>query len=157
MSRSSSDAAASTAETTRSDRERLRLTFAADADRYDRMRPGYPSQLFDDLAELACIGPGCRVLEIGVGTGQATLPVAARGVFRKQAPIPCWVTVSGELFADPFGAIWRSPDGREATVQTMPPHELKYQLPILSAPALVDDVGPEALDDRALEAIRWRP
>ncbi len=79
MSRSSSDAAASTAETTRSDRERLRLTFAADADRYDRMRPGYPSQLFDDLAELACIGPGCRVLEIGVGTGQATLPVAARG------------------------------------------------------------------------------
>lgn len=77
--------------------------------------------------------------------------------WHKQTPIPCWIAVSAELFADPFGAIWRSPDGREATVLTMPPHELKYPLPILSAPAFLDDDGPEALDDRALEAIRWRP
>ncbi len=62
-----------------SQRERLRLTFGADADRYDRVRPAYPARLFDDLAELACIGSGCRVLEIGPGTGQATIPIAERG------------------------------------------------------------------------------
>jgi SAM-dependent methyltransferase len=64
---------------TASERERLRLTFGADAERYDRVRPGYPAQLFNALAELACIGPTCRVLEIGVGTGQATIPLAERG------------------------------------------------------------------------------
>src|SRR6266542_2001730 len=45
----------------------------------DRARPGYPPALFDDLAALAGIGPGCRVLEIGCGTGQATVPLAERG------------------------------------------------------------------------------
>lgn len=35
--------------------------------------------MFDDLADLTCIKPGCRVLEIGCGTGQATLPLADRG------------------------------------------------------------------------------
>ena len=35
--------------------------------------------MFDDLAELAGIGPGSRVLEIGPGTGQATVGLAERG------------------------------------------------------------------------------
>jgi SAM-dependent methyltransferase len=61
------------------DRQRLRATFNQAADLYDRARPGYPPALFDDLAELARIGPGCRVLEIGPGTGQATVPLAERG------------------------------------------------------------------------------
>jgi SAM-dependent methyltransferase len=61
------------------DRVRLRETFDAAAERYDRARPGYPAAMFDDLADLAGIGPGCRVLEIGCGTGQATVPLAARG------------------------------------------------------------------------------
>lgn len=46
---------------------------------YQRARPTYPDQLFDDLAELACLREGARVLEIGCGTGQATLPLAQRG------------------------------------------------------------------------------
>lgn len=61
------------------ERESLRATFDEDAERYDRARPGYPAALFDDLAQLAGIGPGCRVLEIGCGTGQATVPLAERG------------------------------------------------------------------------------
>lgn len=63
----------------RRDRERLRSTFGVDAERYERVRPTYPHQLFEDLARLACIGPGCRVLEIGPGTGQATRPLADHG------------------------------------------------------------------------------
>lgn len=57
----------------------LRETFEEDADLYDRVRPGYPHELFQDLARLGRLGPGSRVLEIGVGTGQATAALAARG------------------------------------------------------------------------------
>jgi SAM-dependent methyltransferase len=64
---------------TGSDRDRLRETFGLDPEAYDRARPGYPSELFDHLAKLACIGPGCRVLEIGPGTGKASVTLAERG------------------------------------------------------------------------------
>jgi SAM-dependent methyltransferase len=64
---------------TQKDRGVLRATFDQAAELYDRARPGYPPALFDDLAELAGIGPGSRVLELGPGTGQATLPLAERG------------------------------------------------------------------------------
>jgi SAM-dependent methyltransferase len=60
-------------------RARLGLMFDEDAELYDRARPGYPSRLYDDLAELAGIRDGSRVLEVGCGTGQATVPLAARG------------------------------------------------------------------------------
>jgi SAM-dependent methyltransferase len=46
---------------------------------YDEVRPGYPERLFDDLASLSGTEPGARALEIGCGTGQATLPLARRG------------------------------------------------------------------------------
>ncbi len=64
----------------RSDRERLRATFDEAAELYDRARPGYPPELFEDLAALAALGPEARVLEIGCGTGQATVPLAERGL-----------------------------------------------------------------------------
>ncbi|MEV5568557.1 class I SAM-dependent methyltransferase [Spirillospora sp. NPDC052269] len=57
------------------DRERLRETFTEDAELYDRARPAYPAVLFDELP----LRPGCRVLEIGCGTGQATRALAERG------------------------------------------------------------------------------
>jgi SAM-dependent methyltransferase len=57
----------------------LGLTFDGDADLYDRVRPGYPDRLFDDLGALAGVGPGCRVLEVGAGTGKATVPLARLG------------------------------------------------------------------------------
>jgi SAM-dependent methyltransferase len=49
------------------------------AELYDRYRPGYPEALFEDLVELAGLQPGSRLLEIGSGTGKATLPLARRG------------------------------------------------------------------------------
>jgi hypothetical protein len=48
---------------------RLRETFNEDAERYDRARPHYPEQMFDDLAA-AGAAPGARVLETGCGTGR---------------------------------------------------------------------------------------
>ena len=61
------------------DRDRLKTTFNEAAELYDRVRPRYPAQLFDDLIELAQLEPGARILEIGCGTGIATLPLAERG------------------------------------------------------------------------------
>jgi SAM-dependent methyltransferase len=61
------------------DRERLRQTFGSVADLYDRARPEYPPAAFDDLEELARLRPGARVLEIGPGTGKATVELVRRG------------------------------------------------------------------------------
>ena len=57
---------------------RLRATFDQAALLYDEARPGYPEALFDDVVTLSGIPPGWRILEIGCGTGQATLPLARR-------------------------------------------------------------------------------
>ncbi len=57
----------------------LRTTFNADADRYHAMRPLYPNELFIKLIADTQLAQNARLLEIGPGTGQATLPLAERG------------------------------------------------------------------------------
>ena len=47
---------------------------------YDRYRPTYPDVLVDQACEVAGIGHGDRVLEIGCGTGQLTRSLLARGL-----------------------------------------------------------------------------
>jgi SAM-dependent methyltransferase len=59
--------------------KQLRVTFTEDAELYDRSRPHYPAPLFADLAKLANLTPSSRILEVGSGTGRATLPLAALG------------------------------------------------------------------------------
>jgi SAM-dependent methyltransferase len=58
----------------------LRAGFDADAEAYQRTRPVCPPEMFDDVVHLAGLAPGSRVLEIGCGTGQATVPLAERGL-----------------------------------------------------------------------------
>jgi SAM-dependent methyltransferase len=48
------------------------------AGEYDRHRPAYPDALIDQACQLAGIGPGAPVLEIGCGTGQLTRSLLAR-------------------------------------------------------------------------------
>ncbi len=47
---------------------------------YDRHRPTYPDALVEEACEVAGIGDGDRVLEIGCGTGQLTRSLLARGL-----------------------------------------------------------------------------
>jgi SAM-dependent methyltransferase len=57
----------------------LRTTFDAVAEAYDGVRPPLPEDLIDDVVELAHLPARGRVLEIGCGTGSATVAFAERG------------------------------------------------------------------------------
>ena len=61
------------------ERHVLRATFDEAAEEYDRARRAPPSEVFDDVVELAELTEGSSLLEIGCGTGKATLPLAERG------------------------------------------------------------------------------
>jgi ubiquinone/menaquinone biosynthesis C-methylase UbiE len=47
---------------------------------YDRRRPAYPDELVDQACQVAGIGRGDHVLEVGCGSGQLTRALAARGL-----------------------------------------------------------------------------
>ena len=54
------------------------MTFDEVADLYDAARPGYPAELVEAVTSVLQ-GTQKRILEIGCGTGQATLPFARLG------------------------------------------------------------------------------
>ena len=56
-----------------------RWSFNRDADVYEGGRPPYPTRVYAFMEEIGALKPRCRVLEIGPGTGQATIEVLARG------------------------------------------------------------------------------
>lgn len=64
-----------------------RSAFGIDAEVYDRARPPYPDELYALLDAEALI-EGCEVLEVGAGTGAATLELARRGARRIVAVEP---------------------------------------------------------------------
>jgi SAM-dependent methyltransferase len=57
----------------------LRKTFDAVASDYAAIRPSYPDALIEQVITFAGLQPASRCLEIGCGTGQATLPFARYG------------------------------------------------------------------------------
>ena len=57
-----------------------RLVFGEVAEQYDRMRPGYPESLADEVLAYSGAAPGDAVLEVGCGTGKATVLFARRGL-----------------------------------------------------------------------------
>src|SRR5207245_4033557 len=56
-----------------------RTSFDRNAELYDAARPPYPDALVDVAVVRSGIQAGGRILEIGAGTGKATLAFARRG------------------------------------------------------------------------------
>lgn len=54
-------------------------TFNQIAQEYERYRPIYPTEMFDDILNYAKIGKKDSILEIGCGTGQATGGLVGKG------------------------------------------------------------------------------
>jgi SAM-dependent methyltransferase len=60
--------------------ERSKDSFDAVARSYDRYRPAPPAEVLNAIIQLSALRHGSRVLEIGCGTGQLSLPLAQHGV-----------------------------------------------------------------------------
>lgn len=56
-----------------------RRSFERTAAAYDKYRPSYPDELFADLRAFADLAPDDPILEVGAGTGRATVAVGAWG------------------------------------------------------------------------------
>jgi SAM-dependent methyltransferase len=61
------------------DRREIARVFNEVPELYDRVRPGYPDELFADLVAMTGLHNRSSVLEVGCGTGQATRSLAALG------------------------------------------------------------------------------
>ena len=57
----------------------LEWTFNTDARKYEKMRPGYVKELYNDIFNYISINNTSNVVEVGIGGGQATLPVLKTG------------------------------------------------------------------------------
>ncbi|WP_138205705.1 class I SAM-dependent methyltransferase [Haloimpatiens lingqiaonensis] len=57
----------------------LRLKFNEDELNYDRFRPTYVAEMFNDIINYSELNSLKKALEIGIGTGQATLPILKTG------------------------------------------------------------------------------
>jgi SAM-dependent methyltransferase len=55
------------------------LSFDAWAGEYDRFRPGYPDELFDEIQRRLSLPDHAQVVDLGAGTGRAALAMAERG------------------------------------------------------------------------------
>ncbi len=60
-------------------RKGLEWTFNTEAEKYEKMRPGYVKELYEDISRYKTIDEFSNVVEIGIGGGQATLPILKTG------------------------------------------------------------------------------
>ena len=51
-----------------------RFTFNEDVKNYDKWRPTYCKELFNDIIQYSELNQNKKAIEVGIGTGQATVP-----------------------------------------------------------------------------------
>jgi|GEM_PF-339955 len=77
------------------------LSFDSRADSFFKGHPGYPDELVNEILKYSGFPKGGRMLEIGAGSGQATLPFAKRGIrITAVEPGQNMVDLARPLFAD---------------------------------------------------------
>src|SRR3989344_3675167 len=59
--------------------QELKTTFGGISELYEKARPGYPQALIDDIIKFSNINQNGKILDVGCGSGQATLPLAQLG------------------------------------------------------------------------------
>lgn len=57
----------------------LEWTFDTVASTYEKFRPGYPEELYRMIFDYSVLNESCRAVEVGIGGGQATLPILRTG------------------------------------------------------------------------------
>lgn len=57
----------------------LEGTFNTVASAYEKLRPGYVMELYKAIFDYIPINKSCNVIEVGIGSGQATLPILQTG------------------------------------------------------------------------------
>lgn len=57
----------------------LEWTFDTVANKYEKLRPGYTEDLYKMIFEYIAINESSKVVEVGIGGGQATLPILQTG------------------------------------------------------------------------------
>lgn len=57
----------------------LEWTFDTVAAKYEKLRPGYPDELYKMIFDYITIDNSSNVVEVGIGAGQATLPILKTG------------------------------------------------------------------------------
>ena len=126
----------------------LRLSFEADPQRYDRIRPRYPVELVDDLLALGHVPYGGHVLEVGPGTGQLSVGLASRGV--QLTAVELGAGLAEQLRANL--AAWPTAQVEVAAFEEWTPPADPYDL-VVSATAW-HWVDPVVRLDRAVAALR---
>jgi ubiquinone/menaquinone biosynthesis C-methylase UbiE len=56
-----------------------RFTFNEDVKNYDKWRPTYCNELFNDIIQYSELNQNKKAIEVGIGTGQATVPFLMTG------------------------------------------------------------------------------
>ncbi|MDE6635177.1 MAG: class I SAM-dependent methyltransferase, partial [Lachnospiraceae bacterium] len=57
----------------------LEWTFDTVAGQYEKLRPEYVPELYEDIFKYKQIDKTCHAIEVGIGGGQATLPILKTG------------------------------------------------------------------------------
>ena len=57
----------------------LEWTFDTVASAYEKFRPGYPDELYSMIFDYSAFNESCHAVEVGIGGGQATLPILKTG------------------------------------------------------------------------------
>lgn len=112
------------------------MAFNVDADAYDRFMGRYSVELAPQLAELAGIEPGRRVIDVGCGPGALISELVARGATVSAVdPSPPFVEAAQQRYPDV--------DVRQATAEELPfeDHEFDAALAQLVVHFMADPVG----------------
>ena len=57
----------------------LEWTFDTVASAYEKFRPSYPDELYEIIGSYTTLDESCYAVEVGIGSGQATLPILKTG------------------------------------------------------------------------------